>query len=173
MLFNKLKNLSLAKFIVISGISLRLIQILKETYYLEVFENSKDLSLYISLKANMDFFLILISSVFFYESCFKNGKIHVPIFPIIISLFLGLYIVNNNLIVRDNILLFLLVLFGSIVSVLGNMIVVLTKESKNLLYNFFAYGFENYILLLIILIFIYFALPQSIILYTAIAFLSQ
>lgn len=173
MVFNNLKDLSLAKFIVISGISLRLIQILKETYYLGVFENSKDMSLYISLKANMDFFLILTSSVFFYESCFKNGKINVPIFPIIISLILGLYIVNNNLIIYDNILLFLIVLFGSIVSVLGNMIVVLTKESKNLLYNFFAYGFENYILLVIILIFIYFTLPQSFILYTAVAFLSQ
>jgi hypothetical protein len=173
MIFNKLKNLSLAKFIVISGISLRLMQIFKETYYLRVFENSKDLSLYISLKANMDLFLILTSSVFFYESCYKNGKIHVPIFPIIISLFLGLYIVNNNLILSDNILLFLLVLFGSIVSVLGNMTVVLSKESKNLLYNFFANGFENYILLLIISIFVYFTLPESFILYTTIAFLAQ
>tara|TARA_Y100000766_G_scaffold282896_1_gene297198 strand:- start:1044 stop:2183 length:1140 start_codon:yes stop_codon:yes gene_type:complete len=167
------KKISLAQFIVLSGISLRIIQIFKETYYLNVFENSNDLSLYISLKANMDFFLIFSSSVFFYESCYNNGKINFPIIPVIISIIASLIIINNNFILENNYPVFFLVFFGSLISVFTNFVVVLAKESGDLKINLFANGFENYILLFVIFIFIMFNLTENFILYTLILIISQ
>lgn len=173
MVFSKFKNLSLAQFIVISGLSLRIIQILKETYYLEVFQNSKDLSLFISLKANMDFFLILTTSVFFYETCYKNGRLSIPIFPIIFSILAGIYVLFIKTTSNNDLEILMLVLFGSFAAIFSNIAVVLAKESENLLNNFFANGLENYLLLIVILTFIIFNFPPSFILYTFILIFSQ
>ena len=173
MVFSKFKNLSLAQFIVISGIFLRILQILKETYYLEVFENSDDLSLYISLKANMDFFLILTSSVFFYESCYKNNKVSIPILTVIISLIAGLVVINNQFTVEDNFPVFILVLFGSLITIFSNSLVVLTKESRELKLNLFANGFENYILVTAIVLFIILNFSPSFIIFTVILISTQ
>lgn len=173
MVFSKFKNLSLAQFIVISGIFLRILQILKETYYLEVFENSDDLSLYISLKANMDFFLILTSSVFFYESCYKNNKVSIPILTVIISLIAGLVVINNQFTVEDNFPVFILVLFGSLITIFSNSLVVLSKESRELKLNLFANGFENYILVTAIVLFIILNFSPSFIIFTVILISTQ
>ena len=168
-----LKKISLAQFIVISGISLRIIQIFKETYYLNVFEKSEDLSLFISLKANMDFFLIFSSSVFFYESCYKDRKINFPVFPIIFSIIVSLFIIDYNFIIGNNYPIFFLVFFGSLISVFTNFVVVLAKESGGIKINFFANGFENYFLLLVILTFIVFNIDDDFVVYTLILILSQ
>ena len=54
-----------------------------------------------------------------------------------------------------------------------NFVVVLAKESGGIKINFFANGFENYFLLLVILTFIVFSIQDDFVVYTLILILSQ
>tara|TARA_Y100000768_G_scaffold379119_1_gene354428 strand:+ start:10551 stop:11681 length:1131 start_codon:yes stop_codon:yes gene_type:complete len=173
MILDKVKKITLAQFIVISGLCLRLLQVLKETYYLNVFEKSDDLSFYISFKANMDVFLILTSSIFFFESCYKKLKISIPILPIIASLIFGLFFSYQKFSIIENYSVFLLVFTGCCITVFSNSIVILSKESRKLIYNLFANGFENYILIMVILSFILLNVPPNFILFTTILIITQ
>ena len=80
MILNKNFNVSLPVVIVVTGIFLRILQLIKETYYVNVFKDSLDLSFFISLKANFDLFLVLTSSIYFLESCYNKKKNHFTIF---------------------------------------------------------------------------------------------
>ena len=156
-----------------SGVLLRIFQLIKETYYVNTFQDSLDMSLFISLKANFDLFLVLTSSVYFLESCYSKKKINIPIVPIIGSLILGVLIYFYKFQILNSFDIFFLVLFGSIITVFSNCVVILSKESKNLKYNFIANGFENYFLIFLILIFIIIEIEPSFIFLTYILITTQ
>lgn len=166
MILNKNFNVSLPVVIVVTGIFLRILQLIKETYYVNVFKDSLDLSFFISLKANFDLFLVLTSSIYFLESCYNKKKIILPFFPIFFSLLIGIIIYFFKFQYIHNTNIFFLVFIGSLITVFSNCIVILSKESRKLNYNFFANGFENYFLIIIILIFYLFDLNPSFIFFT-------
>lgn len=137
--------------IVLVSFSLKIAQLLKETYFFGYYETSDVYSEFISSKASLDLLLIPFSSVYFYEQTLKDNLLQIPIAIIAIFATVASIVLYNS----DFVEVQLLVLAQSILAVFSNSLVVLSKELRSTKLNILINGFEHYIVAgLIVLMYI-------------------